>query len=120
MTSARRPGEAPATQHMQVKMLDRLLCIRPAVHHQPIPRIGNTFLLGDSRRRPRQPAEQQRIRLRCIREPREVLARNDENMHRRGRLGVPKCHHIVVLVDNRRRNLAAGDLAKEAIVHGPV
>jgi len=51
--------------------------------------------------------------IRKLREARNLLARNDQNMHRSLRLDIPKGHHVVVLIHNVSRNLALDDLGEQ-------
>lgn len=53
-----------------------------------------------------------------IRELRDVEARHDEHMERRGRVAIGEGDRVVVLIDERRGDLAGDDAAEHAVVHG--
>lgn len=52
-----------------------------------------------------------------VRELRDVATRDDEDMQRCALIDVIERHDVLVLIDDRRRNLFRGDLAKNAVGH---
>ena len=49
----------------------------------------------------------------------DVPARDDQDMQRRLRVDVLERHQLIVLMDELAGNLAADDLAEEAVGHSP-
>ncbi len=59
----------------------------------------------------------------CFGQPREVRLRHDEEVRRRPRRDVFEDHHVVVLMDELRRNLLLDDLAEKTVgrvAHVPI
>jgi hypothetical protein len=52
-----------------------------------------------------------------VRQPRDVGARDDENVEGRPWIGVGERENVRVLVDDRRWDLLRGDLAEDAVGH---
>src|SRR5579871_3997238 len=65
-----------------------------------------------------QPAPHRVLRGCQLRRRRDVLARDDEDVHRRLRVDVAERDDVVVLVHLGRGQVAGGDRAEEAVAHG--
>ena len=72
---------------------------------------------GDRRRAPDHLADDRVVARRQIVQRRDVSLRYDEHVRRSLRVDVVEREHAIVLVDDRRRDLARDDLAEEAVGH---
>src|SRR6266850_4677728 len=110
--SSRRPMHRPAAQHMQMKMKDRLATIGVGVHDDTVASARDSRLLGDVARKQQQLA--QRRGLLGVVQRAHVRRGNDEPVRGRLRIEVLERQHAVGALDHRGRNLAGGDLTKDA------
>src|SRR5690242_1198580 len=96
-------------------MSDRLPGVRAVVDHQPIA-VAQALAARDLRRREQHPAEQQSV-LRLRRpDPRDGLARYDQDVRRRLRLDVAKTDAVLVLVYQGGWDLPVDDAFEERLL----
>ena len=106
-----------SAEHVQVQMGDRLSGARAVVHHRPVA-VGDAALGGDLGCQQVDMAQNCAVLRTRFAERHEVLARDDQHVRGRLRIEVLKGHGVFVLVNDARRNLAGGDLAKNTFSHG--
>jgi hypothetical protein len=105
-----------AAQKMQMHVVHRLAAILARIHHRA-EALRESILFGDLLRHRVQVSQQPLIAGRKMRQRRNMLARNQQHMHRRLRMNVREGYCIVVFIKLLCRNLSRGDLAEQAI-HG--
>ena len=115
--SSRRPSQASATQQMEVQVKNRLSRFLEAVGDEAEAPILESLLPGDLDSRSLELPQQKRLILTCVQQRRYVLSGNNQDMCRSLGVYVVKGDQFVVLIDNLGRNLAACDLAEEAVAH---
>src|SRR4051794_27904759 len=99
-----------------------LPCVLTLVHDQPVSPLLDALAPGDLARDPQQAADYLLIPGRDGRDARNVLVGDDEDVRRRLRCDVAKRGDAILLVDDRRRDLAARDAAEQAVwfsAHSP-
>ena len=79
--------------------------------------LGVAVFLGEGRGPAHHLADQGVVSRRKIVQRRDVPARHDQHVHRRLRVDVLEGDDAIVLIDNRRGNLAGDDLAEQAVRH---
>src|SRR5690349_2800660 len=92
-----------------------LLMPDPAVVDDGAEPVGGARLARETPGEAEHPAESRLVRGLRVVERRHVVLGNDQEVHRRLRPDVVESHHLGVLVDLLRRDLAARDLAKNAV-----
>jgi hypothetical protein len=100
---------------VDVEVLDGLASVGAHVEDGPVAVLGDSFLAGDLCRRQIEGPEDPAVRLVDLVQGREVPPGNDQDVNRCLGLDVPERHDFLVLVDQGRGNLPAGDLAEQAV-----
>src|SRR6185503_13046650 len=100
-------------EDVHMYMIHLLMSDPPGVQDDP-EAIGRALLPGELSRERKHLAERLVLSHPGFVQRRDVLLRDDEQVHRCLRADVVEREHIFVLVDPLRRNLAAGDLAEDA------
>lgn len=99
-----------------MQMVDRLPSRSPGIEHCPVPRLRHPLLPCDVRRQvedcPKDPSIVSRL------EGGDVSLGDDQDMHRRLRIGIAEGERLVALRHFLGRDLASDDTAKDAIAHG--
>lgn len=99
-------------------VFDGLAAVFSGVDHCAITG-GEPLGAGDSSRGPEKMTEQLAVLSVCLGDGRNVLAGNEEDVHRRLRLNVRERVTLVVLIDRFRRNTPVEDAAKETTHSSP-
>jgi len=94
---------------------DRLTSVGAHVEDGSIPRVGDPFLAGDLGRGEMERPQDPSMLVAGLVQGREVLPGDDQDVDRRLRMNVPERHHLLILVDEHRRDLSFGDLAEQAV-----
>jgi hypothetical protein len=110
VTSAWGPVHLAPAQDMQVQVKNRLPGIRPGIDHQAV--LPEPDFFGRFSGCQQQMAQQLRI-VRLV-QGGDMPARDQQNMNRSLGLQVSESDSQIILVNERGRDLAAGDLAKNA------
>ncbi len=113
----RMPTEGPPTQQVNVQVIDCLPTLTVAVDHKAEAPIRNPDLSRDPVGHQQEVAQQPIISLIRIKECREVLTGNDQDMDRGLRVNVLKSNRLLVLIHNLTRTFPVCYLTKEAGVH---
>src|SRR5450432_1542093 len=116
------PGQHSAqrlrsTQDVHVQMHHVLLADTPGIDYRPVT-IARALLSRQSPGHRQHPAQHAGILARRIAQRRDMLFRDDHEMHRHLRAEVVESEDLVVLVHFLRRDLAPRDLAENTVVHG--
>ncbi len=105
----------PPTQQMQMYVKHGLAGGGIAIHGDPIPFLGKSFLRSDLFCRKKKLTDISGARLVQIVDRCNMAARNDQDMRRRLRVDIPKRHNVLRLINDIGCYLAAGKFAEQAI-----
>ena len=83
--------------------------IRSAVDDDAVTALREIEFFRHHSRSEQQFPEQRLIGIRRLSQPPNAVLRNDEHVHRRLRIDIMKGEHVVVFVNDFRRNFAAND-----------
>ena len=97
---------------MNVNMIDGLSAVRIAVDIQPVAVIGDALAFGTLGGDLDQVSEQRSVRLVQFIGAGYMRPWNDQAMYRRLRGNVPESEYFVIFIDQLRRYVAVGNLAK--------
>ena len=100
---------------MQVKVVDLLPAVVPAVDHDAVAVSGDPFVGGEVRGDPQHPAQHGFVFGRDVRERGNQAIRHDEDVGGCERLDVPEGGHEIILVDDVGGDLAAYDLREDGV-----
>ena len=103
-----------STEQMQMQMADRLAAILAGIHHRA-EAVAEPFLFRDLLRHCVQVSKQPLVPGRQMRERGNVLARDQQQMHRRLRMNIREDHRIVIFIKLLRRNRTRGNLAEQTV-----
>src|SRR5262245_8579605 len=103
---------------MQMNVEDRLSGFSIGVEHRPIATRGDATLRGDRRRAPNEFTHELIVGGAWIVQWLDITPRHDEHMRRSLRVDIVERDDLVVLVNDRRLNLAVHDSAEQAVGHG--
>ena len=108
----RRPGETAPGQNVCVNMVDRLTAIATGVEHDPeaVGVCGTDFC-----RNGHDFSGKRRIRAREFCDVVVVCTRNNQHVCRRLRIDVVERNHPIGRVHERRRDVASGNTAEQAV-----
>jgi hypothetical protein len=113
------PAQFPTTENMQMKVIDALAGVLAGVRDDAVPVTVQAELArrlrGESKQAPQQFFA---IHSSGIPHGSNVPGGNDQHVHRRLRIDIPKRHCVLGAFDDLRRDLAGYDLAKQTISHG--
>ncbi len=109
---AGRPMHWPAAEDVKMEVRHRLTTIGVGVHYHAIALRRDSRLLRDIAGKSQQFPEHPRIF--CIVEGADVSRRDDQDVGRCLRIEVLEGQHAVAALHDRGRNLAGGNLAKDA------
>jgi hypothetical protein len=110
----RRPGELPASEHVEVEVRDGLAGDIAVVHDQAEV-VGDPALSCDAPDRLEQLTAKDLVLE--VRELLHMLSRHHKDVEWRARKDVVDRHDVVVLIDDGRRDLSGHDAAEQAVVH---
>lgn len=111
---ARRPGEFPPSEHVEVQMPHGLAGVVAVVHDQPEV-VADASLAGDAPHRLKQLATEGLVIK--LRELCHVLPGHDQHVEGCAGEDVVDRHDVVVLVDDGRGDLPRHDATEQAVVH---
>lgn len=111
-----RPVENPASQHVDVEVVNGLACPCAVIDHGSITLV-EVPIAGEGSRHREEMSEQGLILRRSLRERGQVLSRDDQQVDGRLRIHVLESHDRIVFMNNPSGRLAVDDPAKKAVLH---
>lgn len=105
---------------MTVEVRDGFAAVRTVVDDQTVTRSIKPLLGGNLRRFEEQVAEQRLILRLRLGDAGDGLAWNDEDVDGRLRSDVAKREHLIVFIDDLRRDFARGNFFKQGFAHADV
>lgn len=108
----------PTSKNMAMQVGDGFATIRAVINDEPVTGSLDPHQLSDMRGFGKQMAQQSRILGARFRNTRNHPLGDDQHMH--GRLGIyiVKSQHLIVFVNDMRRNFTCDDLFENRLAHG--
>src|ERR1044071_9939209 len=113
----RRPTHLAPADQMIMQMKNALSCVGPGVDDHAKPAFADPVLTRQPGGNLKNLADELGIVRFDVEQPGQVLARNDQKVHRRSRPDVLERDHPFVLVNNVRLCLAVDNRAEQTITH---